>query len=150
MSNEFLSMSGCRSSHWPWNALAPPMPIGPTRSGPLPEPIWTARASRAPVYGYAWKLRWIPGFAALNASATCSSTVTCSGASPVPRQQNQTMLTSPGFPVEPAAIALGAADASLLATAEASLLGAADASALGAVLVVDEPQAPKTSAAAAM
>src|SRR5512144_676381 len=92
----------------------------------------------------------MPGFAALNASATCSSTVTCSGASPVPRQQNQTMLTSPGLPVDPAVIALGAADASSLAAAEASLLGAADGSPLGAVLVVDDPQAPKISAAAAM
>src|SRR6266545_6703185 len=93
----------------------------------------------------------MPGLAALNASATCSSTVTCSGASPVPRQQNHTMLTSPGLPVEPAVMALGAADASPLAAAEASLLGAAaDGSTLGAVLVVDEPQAPTTSAAAAM
>src|SRR5512147_234884 len=60
------------------------------------------------------------------------------------------MLTSPGLPVEPAVIALGAADASPLAAADASLLGAAEASALGAVLEVDEPQAPKTRAAAAM
>src|SRR5512143_4270153 len=94
----------------------------------------------------------MPGLAALNASATCSSTVTCSGASPVPRQQNQTTLTSPGLPVEPAVIALGAADASPLAAvdAEASALGAADATALGAELVVDEPHAAKISPATAM
>src|SRR5260221_5449770 len=141
MSNLFLSMSGCRSSHWPWNALAPPIPSGPTMSGPLPDPSWTDRASRAPWYRYAWKLRWMPGLAALKASATCCSTVTCSGASPVPRQQNQTTLMSPGLPVEPAAMALGAADASPLAPAEASALGAADASLLAAELAAVEPQA---------
>ncbi len=44
-------MSGARSSHWPWNALAPPMPTGPTMSGPLPEAISVASASLAPAYG---------------------------------------------------------------------------------------------------
>jgi hypothetical protein len=34
-------------SHWPWNWLAPPTPIGPTTPGPLPAAeSWTARASR--------------------------------------------------------------------------------------------------------
>ena len=39
----------------------------------------------------------MPGCEALNASATCSSTATCSGASPVPRQQYQRISTSPGL-----------------------------------------------------
>src|SRR6187402_3432611 len=43
----------------------------------------------------------MPGFAALNASATFSSTSTCSGASPVPRQQYQRISTSPGLAAEP-------------------------------------------------
>jgi hypothetical protein len=45
------------------------------------------------------------------------------------------MLMSPGFPVEPAAMALGAAEASPLAPADASALGAAEASPLAAELV---------------
>src|SRR6185369_7911058 len=43
----------------------------------------------------------MPGCEVLNASATCSSTVTCSGASPVPRQQYQRISTSPGLAAEP-------------------------------------------------
>src|SRR6478672_10698336 len=43
----------------------------------------------------------MPGCEALNASATCSSTATCSGASPVPRQQYQRISTSPGLAAEP-------------------------------------------------
>src|SRR6185503_10529800 len=39
----------------------------------------------------------MPGCEALKSSATLRSTVTCSGASPVPRQQYQRMTTSPGF-----------------------------------------------------
>ena len=37
MSKPALSMCGCRSSHWPWKASAPPIPTGPTMSGPLPD-----------------------------------------------------------------------------------------------------------------
>src|SRR6478752_1667480 len=43
----------------------------------------------------------MPGCEVLNASATCSSTATCSGASPVPRQQYQRISTSPGLAAEP-------------------------------------------------
>src|SRR6476619_6836563 len=97
MSNLFLSMSGWRSSHCPWNAFAPPIPSGPTRSGPLPEPSWTESASRAAAYTKPSNWRWIPGFAVLKSSATFCSTVSCSGASPVPRQQYQRTTTSPGL-----------------------------------------------------
>ena len=39
----------------------------------------------------------MPGCEALKSSATLRSTWTCSGASPVPRQQYQRIMTSPGF-----------------------------------------------------
>ena len=47
MSKPVDSMYGWRSSHCPWKASAPPMPTGPTMSGPLPEPSWTDSALRA-------------------------------------------------------------------------------------------------------
>ena len=92
-------MSGARSSHWPWNALAPPMPTGPTMSGPLPEAISVASASFAPAYGTASKVSLMSGWLALNCSTTCFSTATCSGASPPPRQQYQRISTWPGAAV---------------------------------------------------
>src|SRR6478735_11649707 len=94
-------MYGARSSHWPWNAFAPPMPTGPTMSGPLPDEIWTLSASLAPAYGTASNVTWIAGWLWLNFSATACSTATCSGASPPPRQQYQRISTWPGWAVEP-------------------------------------------------
>src|SRR4051812_35134616 len=94
-------MYGARSSHWPWNALAPPIPTGPTMSGPLPDEIWTLSASFAPAYGTASNVRWMFGWLALNFSATACSTSTCSGASPPPRQQYQRIATWPGWAVLP-------------------------------------------------
>ena len=91
-------MSGWRSSHWPWNASAPPMPVGPTMSGGFPDAIWVASASRAPSYGTASNVRWMFGWEALNSSTTCCSTSTCSGASPPPRQQYQRSSTTSPLP----------------------------------------------------
>src|SRR4029077_18604533 len=123
-----FAMSGARSSHWPWNAFAPPMPTGPTMSGPAPEPICVARASFAPAYGTASNVTWILSWDALNASMTFFSTATCSGASPPPRQQYQRMSTWPGAAVPPAIVMVGAADAPPDAAA-------------GGLLVVDDPHA---------
>ena len=50
--SRFLSMSGAGRATGRGTRSAPPMPTGPTMSGPLPEPIWVARASLAPVVGY--------------------------------------------------------------------------------------------------
>ena len=61
MSYLVLSMYGWRSSHWPWNASAPPMPTGPTMSGPLPEASWVASVSRALAYGIGSKVSLIFG-----------------------------------------------------------------------------------------
>src|SRR3954466_12947893 len=94
-------MSGARSSHWPWKACAPPMPTGPTMSGPLPDAISVARASFAPAYGTASNVRWILSWLWLNFSTTCFSTATCSGASPPPRQQYHRISVWPGAAVEP-------------------------------------------------
>src|SRR3954451_23706542 len=73
----------------------------------------------------------MPGWEALNASATCCSTATCSGGSPVPRQQYQRMTPSPGFAAEPVSgilVGTGVAASDGAAPSE----DAADASALGA------------------
>src|SRR6478752_5753511 len=107
-------MSGARSSHWPWNAFAPPMPTGPTMSGPLPDAISVARASLAPAYGTASNVTWMSVWLLLKDSATCFSTATCSGASPPPRQQNQRISVWPGAAVDPpmAIGVLAGADAS--------------------------------------
>src|SRR6476469_4918857 len=88
-------MSGARSSHWPWNAFAPPMPTGPTMSGPLPDAISVDSASFAPAYGTASNVTWMFGWLALNASTTCFSTSTWSGASPPPRQQYHRISVTP-------------------------------------------------------
>src|SRR3954470_18576210 len=147
-------MSGARSSHWPWKALAPPMPTGPTMSGPLPEAISVASASFAPAYGTASNVRWILSWLALNFSTTAFSTSTCSGASPPPRQQYQRISVWPGAAVEPP-IAMGVfagADASADGCSpdgcsppgDAAVLGAA--ADWGAVVGLDPPQAAATSA----
>src|SRR5947209_5997102 len=77
------------------------MPTGPTMSGPLPDAISVARASLAPAYGTASKVRWILSCVELNFSTTCFSTATCSGASPPPRQQYQRISVCPGAGVLP-------------------------------------------------
>src|SRR5207344_3151266 len=81
----------------------------------------------------------MPGWDALNASATCCSTATCSGASPVPRQQYQRMSTSPGLAADPdSGSFVGSADAASEAAAPSDAV--ADASvdgAAGVVLAVD-------------
>src|SRR5258705_2162686 len=96
----------------------------------------------------------MPGCEALNASATCSSTATWSGASPVPRQQYQRISTSPGLAAEPVSgIAVnpgvGAAD-----SAPSDDAGAVDADVAGAATdaegVVLLLQAATTRMAAAM
>src|SRR6478672_921498 len=95
----------------------------------------------------------MPGCEALNASATCCSTATWSGASPVPRQQYQRIRTSPGLAAEPAAgiavrAGVGAADADSSAPADDD--GAAEVEAPGAAGVADGvaalEQAPATMA----
>src|SRR3954453_10601749 len=131
-------MSGARSSHCPWKALAPPMPTGPTMSGPLPDAISVASASFAPAYGTASNVSLMFGWLALNCSTTFFSTSTCSGASPPPRQQYHRISTWPS-----ARLALGSVDADaepsdgLAATSD--VLGAAPSLA-GAVVGVPPPQ----------
>src|SRR6187549_2535889 len=74
----------------------------------------------------------IPGCEALKSSATFSSTSTCSGASPVPRQQYQRISTSPGLAAEPVP---GIAVSAGVASAEGSpsdAAGSADVDAPGA------------------
>ena len=66
--------------------------------GGLPDAIWVASASRAPSYGTASNVRWMFGWEALNSSTTCCSTSTCSGASPLPRQQYQRSSTTSPLP----------------------------------------------------
>src|SRR3954471_4367779 len=121
-------MSGARSSHWPWNALAPPMPTGPTMSGPLPDAISVASASLAPAYGTASKVRWMFGWLELNSSTTFFSTVTCSGASPPPRQQYQRISVTPAAADSDAPADAGAEPVSLAAAdgSVPALAGAAD------------------------
>src|SRR3712207_5604533 len=126
-------MSGARSSHWPGKALAPPMPTGPTMSGPLPDAIWVARASLAPAYGTASNVRWMFGWLALNASTTFFSTSTCSGASPPPRQQYHRISTGP-----PAAALLDAAG-SLDVAADVDASGALALPVVGALVAVLPP-----------
>src|SRR4051794_8243537 len=140
-------MSGARSSHWPLNAFAPPMPTGPTTSGPLPA--WSSVASVSfatlPSYVTTSNVTWMSGWAAFQSATTLSSTCFCSGASPPPRQQYQR--SSTGAP--PADVVDdGASDAALGASVAAALApppceaGAAD----GAEL----PHAPASNAVAAI
>src|SRR3954449_619227 len=100
----------------------------------------------------------MPGCEALNFSATCCSTATCSGASPVPRQQYQRISTSPGFAAEPlSGILVGAADAASDGAAPsdddggstlAAVDGAAAETAGDAELAVDEQAATMITSAA--
>src|SRR4051812_24280957 len=101
----------------------------------------------------------MPGCEALNFSATCCSTATCSGASPVPRQQYQRISTSPGFAAEPlSGILVGAADAASDGAAlsdddgDGSTLAAVDGAAAetagDAELAVDEQAATMITSAA--
>src|SRR5262245_58435772 len=155
-------MSGARSSHWPWNAFAPPMPAGPTMSGPLPEAISVASASFAPAYGTASNVRWMSGWDALNCSTTFFSTSTCSGASPPPRQQYHRTSVWPGFGVEPligigvfaGALALASAsppDAGAEAAgADAAVEGAAADGAVVGLVALHAPAASATTAVTAM
>src|SRR3954451_18551044 len=133
-------MSGFRSSHFPWNAFAPPIPTGPTMSGPLPDCSSVASWPLAWSYVTISRVRWMFGCAALKSETTLSSTVFCSGASPPPRQQYQRISTGPpggtvAGPVEAGALALVAGD---VLAAPALALAGADA--------VEPPQAVATSA----
>src|SRR5689334_626947 len=99
------------------------------------------------------------GWLALNASTTCFSTATCSGASPPPRQQYQRISVWPGAAVEPP-MAIGVfagadaspeAPASWDAGAEAGAEAAPPLSLLtGAVVGLLPPHAAATSASTAM
>src|SRR5215212_7682173 len=137
-----LSMSGLRSSHWPWKAFAPPMPTGPTMSGPLPD--WISVAS--------WPFDWtyvttsnvslMFGWLSLKALTTASSTLFCSGASPPPRQQYQRISTGP-----PGGTVAGPVLAGALALAPAGAVLAVVP--LGDDVAVEPPQAPARIAIAA-
>src|SRR5712691_8350918 len=135
-------MRGARSSHWPLKAFAPPMPAGPTISGPLPDPISVASAAFAPAYGTASKVRWMFACDLLKSSTTFFSTAVCSGASPPPMQQNQRISIGP-----PGGTVAGPDEGGAVATAAADALGTT----AGAELAGDDgPHAAKTRATAAM
>src|SRR5918995_5569230 len=94
--------------------------------------------------------RWMPSCVALKSSVTWSSTSTCSGASPVPRQQYQRIRTSPGSGCEPvtgSGVATGSVD-SAGPDAGADSPGATDAggAADGATDAELGPQAPTSRA----
>src|SRR6478672_8094237 len=132
-------MSGARSSHWPLKAFAPPMPTGPTTSGPFCAWSSVARVSFAtlPSYVTTSNVTWMSGWAAFQSATTLSSTAFCSGASPPPRQQYQRSSTgAPG-----AALVAGS-----LAATGAVLAPPIDGA---GVAVDDPPQALTTSAAIA-
>src|SRR4051794_8868336 len=141
-------MSVARSSHWPLNAFAPPMPTGPTTSGPLPAWSSVARVSLAtlPSYVTTSNVTWMSGCAAFQSATTLSSTFFCSGASPPPRQQYQRSSTGapPAEVVDDGAslAALGASVAAALAAPPLCEGGAADGAAL--------PHAPASNAVAAI
>src|SRR5689334_11483259 len=94
----------------------------------------------------------MPGCAAFNASASWSSTLTWSGASPVPRQQYQRTTTSPGFAAEPltgSGVGAGGDSDPLGSTdspPDAEADGSTDATADGAVLDVVVEQAANNNA----
>src|SRR5262245_36299157 len=79
---------GPRSVHWPRNEPSPPMPFGPTMSGGF-GPSWVDRAATAESYAVTANFRLLPGYFCAKPSATAFSLGCCSGAAPVPRQQNQ-------------------------------------------------------------
>ena len=87
----------------------------------------------------------MPGCEALKSSATLRSTSTCSGASPVPRQQYQRMITSPGSACDSV---LGSAVGAGVASDDADADGSTDAPAEtdGATLAGGCPQAATRSA----
>src|SRR6476469_7575865 len=119
-------MSGARSSHWSPNALAPPMPTGPTMSGGSPLAILVASASRAWRYGTPSKATWMFEWVALKSLTTCCSTATCSGELPAPRQQNQrTSVTPGGTDAGPVTNVVGWGDG--LASGDCAHTGAAEA-----------------------
>src|SRR6187402_1302871 len=92
----------------------------------------------------------MPSCDALKSSATLSSTSTCSGASPVPRQQYQRITTSPGSAWEPvtgSGVMTGAADSDAPADSPGAV--DADGAELVAGLVAAGPQAPTTRASTA-
>src|SRR5690348_14239410 len=94
----------------------------------------------------------MPGCAALNASATWGSTLTWSGASPVPRQQYQRTATSPGFAAEPltgSGVGAGGDSEPLgspLAASDEDADGSTDTATEGALLLVGDEHAAKSNA----
>src|SRR4051795_5656974 len=134
-------MSGFRSSHFPWNAFAPPIPTGPTMSGPLPDCSSVASWPLAWSYVTISRVRWMFGCAALKSETTLSSTVFCSGASPPPRQQYQRISTGP-----PGGTVAGPVEADAGAT-EAGVDGGAAVD--GLRLAFEPPQAVASRASAA-
>ena len=80
----------------PANALAPPKPTGPTMSGGLPPAISVGQLVVGLGVDHELAGDWMSVCEALKSSMTFVSTATCSGASPVPRQQYQRMTLTPG------------------------------------------------------
>src|SRR5207245_11609890 len=114
----FFWLRGARASHWPWNASAPPTPTGPTMSGELPPAISVASASRAPWYATTSSCSLMLGWLELKLSTAAFSTLTWSGASPVPRQQYQRIVTgAPAAALADAAAGVSVAGAALGASA---------------------------------